>query len=109
MTRDAPDAGTENGSDTSLDRPPRAAMLEALSVRRNALAGAVVGVTLAVGLYLVRVLELLGPFRGTRQFPVLGPEGYYVLLAFVLASATAFLVGTGLTVVTAIRLARREV
>ncbi|WP_449272353.1 DUF7536 family protein [Halorarum halophilum] len=117
MTRDTSEAGTgdnpgasaERAPDGTPDRPPRTAFLEALSVRRNALAGGVVGLTLAVVVYLVRVFELLGPNLGTREYPVLGPEGYFLLLGFVLASATALLVATALTVVSAVRLARREV
>ena len=115
-TGDGPDAGAERAPDGASDpservpdRPPRTAIVEALSVRRNALAGIAVGLTLAVVVYLVRVFELLGPNLGTREYPVLGPEGYFLLLGFVLASATALLVATALTVVSAVRLARREV
>jgi hypothetical protein len=52
------------------------------------------------------VLEVIGPFAGTRQYPVLGPEGWFLGLALVLASATALLVAGVLTVVSAYRLAR---
>ncbi|WP_425499730.1 DUF7536 family protein [Halorarum halobium] len=95
--------------DRAPDRPPRAAMLEALSVRRNVLAGLAAGVALALLVYLVRTFELLGPNLETRQYPLLGPEGYFLLLGFVLASATAILVATALTVVSVVRLAREEV
>lgn len=78
-------------------------MAEALSVRRNAAVGAVVGLLLAAGVYLFRVLELAGPFNGTRQFPVIGERGWFLVLAFVLASATALLVASLLTVVSLAR------
>jgi hypothetical protein len=64
------------------------------------------GVALAAAVYLFRVLELLGPFAGTRQYPVVGPEGWFLLLAFVLASATALFVTAALTVASAYRLSR---
>ncbi|MFC4358253.1 hypothetical protein ACFO0N_09875 [Halobium salinum] len=82
-------------------------MAQALDVPRNALVGVVVGVALAVVLYLVRVLELFGPFAGTREFPLLGPEGWFLLLAFVLATTTAMLVAALLTVVSLVSLVRR--
>jgi hypothetical protein len=85
---------------------PRAGLVAALDVPRNAAVGAAVGVALAAGLYLVRVLELLGPVAGTRRFPVVGAGGWFLLLAAVLASATAALVATLLTLVSAYRLAR---
>nr|WP_264475086.1 hypothetical protein [Salinirubrum litoreum] len=81
-------------------------MIQALSVPRNAKIGLATGLLLAVGAYLVRVLELLGPFGGTRQYPGLGAEGYFLMLAFVLATATALLVTAVLTVVSAYRLTR---
>jgi hypothetical protein len=97
-----------NASDTSEtpDRPPSRALVEALNVPRNAAAGAVVGLVLAVAMYAFRVFELVGPFPGTQEFPVLGPAGWFVLLAFVLASATALLVALLLTLVSAYRLSR---
>ncbi len=73
-------------------------MVAALSVRRNAGVGIAVGLLLAALAYLVRVFELAGPFGGTRQFPVLGETGWFLLLAFVLASSTALLVASLLTV-----------
>lgn len=81
-------------------------MAEALSVRRNAAIGAAVGLLLAVLAYLIRVLEVFGPFAGTRQFPVLGETGWFLLLAFVLASSTALLVTSLLTVVSLVGLLR---
>ena len=93
-------------SDDVPDRPPTTNLLFAVDLPRNAMVGAVVGLLFAVGIYLVRVLEVLGPFRGTREFPVLGPEGWFLMLAFVLASATAMLVTAVLTLVSAYRLFR---
>ncbi|MFB6157319.1 MAG: hypothetical protein ABEJ34_05705 [Haloferacaceae archaeon] len=88
------------------DRPPVVEFARALNVRRNAAIGVAVGVGLAALTYLVRVLELLGPVGGTRSFPVLGVGGWFLLLAAVLASATAALVTTLLTLVSAYRLVR---
>ncbi|KAB1197299.1 MULTISPECIES: hypothetical protein [Haloferax] len=93
-------------TDDVPERPPAAGLIEALDVPRNAAIGAVVGFGLAVGAYLFRVLELFGPFAGTREYPILGPEGWFLILAFVLASATALLVATVLTVVSAYRLSK---
>ncbi len=87
------------------DREARvSSMAEALSVRRNAAVGVSVGLLLAVTAYLFRVLELAGPFGGTRQFPLLGETGWFLALAFVLASSTALLVTSLLTVVSLVRL-----
>jgi ABC-type antimicrobial peptide transport system permease subunit len=88
------------------DRPASGGLIQALSVQRNAAIGLAVGLLLAVGAYLVRVLELLGPFGGTRQYPGIGAEGYFLMLAFVLATATALLVTALLTVLSAYRLTR---
>ena len=93
-------------TDEVPDRPPASGLVRALNVPRNAKLGVASGLGLAVVVYLFRVLELLGPFAGTRQYPVLGPEGWFLLLAFVLASATALLVTAVLTVVSAYRLSR---
>ncbi|WP_411965333.1 hypothetical protein [Haloferax sp. YSMS24] len=93
-------------TDDVPERPPAAGLVEALDVPRNATIGAVVGLGLAVGAYLFRVLELFGPFAGTREYPILGPEGWFLILAFVLASATALLVATVLTLVSAYRLSK---
>jgi hypothetical protein len=94
-------------SDDRPERPPGAGLLDALRVRRNAAVGVAAGGSLAVLVYLVRVLELGGPVAGTQRYPILGPEGWFLGLAFVLASTTALLVTTALTAVTAVRLARR--
>ncbi|WP_416838592.1 hypothetical protein [Haloferax sp. DFSO52] len=94
-------------TDDVPERPPAAGLVEALDVPRNAAIGAVVGLSLAVGAYLFRVLELFGPFAGTRAYPILGPEGWFLILAFVLASATALLVATVLTLVSAYQLSKQ--
>nr|WP_284033276.1 hypothetical protein [Halobaculum sp. DT31] len=83
-----------------------AGLLETLSVKRNAVVGVGVGVALATTVYLVRALELLGPVGGTRSYPVLGADGFFLLLAVVLASATALFVASVLTVVAAVRALR---
>jgi len=93
-------------SDETPARPPSAGLLDALEVRRNALVGVVAGVALAVAVYLVRVFELIGPVGGTQRYPGIGPEGWFLLLGFVLASATALLVAAALTLVTAYRVTR---
>lgn len=85
--------------------PPLAALAAALNVRRNVLIGAVAGFALGAGAYLVRVLELLGPVAGTREYPVLGVTGWFLLLAFVLAVTSALLIAAVLTVLSGIRLA----
>jgi hypothetical protein len=87
-------------------RPASGGLVQALNVPRNAKLGVAAGVALAVVVYLFRVFELLGPFAGTRQYPVIGAEGWFLLLAFVLASATALLVTAVLTVASAYRLSR---
>lgn len=94
-------------SSDAPDRPPGGGVVRALDVPRNAAVGLAVGALVAAGAYLFRVLELGGPFAGTRQFPVVGPEGWFLLLAFVLATATALVVATLLTLVSAYRLARQ--
>ncbi|MFA9515660.1 hypothetical protein ACERIT_00310 [Halopenitus sp. H-Gu1] len=88
------------------ERPPLVAFLAALEVRRHAIIGAIVGIVVAVAAYLFRVLELWGPFDGTRAYPVLGPEGWFLLLAFVLAVACGTLVTVALTVRSAIARSR---
>jgi hypothetical protein len=93
-------------SDEPPARPPSAGLIDALQVRRNALVGVATGVALAVLVYLVRVFELVGPVTGTQRYPVFGPEGWFLVLGFVLASATALLVAGLLTLVTAYRLTR---
>jgi hypothetical protein len=94
-------------SDERPDRPPSTGLLDALRVRRNATVGVVAGAALAVLVYLVRVFELFGPVAGTQRYPLVGPEGWFLLLGVVLASATALLVTAVLTAATAIRLSRR--
>jgi hypothetical protein len=94
-------------SDDVPDRPPAGGLVQALEVPRNAAVGAAVGVAVAVAAYLFRVGEAVGPVAGTREYPVLGPEGWFLVLAVVLASSTALLVALALTVVSAYRLARR--
>jgi hypothetical protein len=94
-------------SDDRPERPPSAGLVSALRVRRNAAVGVVAGAALAALVYLVRVFELIGPVTGTQRYPVVGPEGWFLLLGFVLASATALLVTALLTAATAYRLTRR--
>lgn len=93
-------------SDEVPGRPPQRGLARALDVPRNAKLGVLAGVALAVGAYAFRVLELFGPFAGTREYPVLGPEGWFAVLAVVLASSTALLVTACLTLVSAYRLLR---
>jgi hypothetical protein len=93
-------------SDETPERPPSGGLVRALDVPFNAAIGVAVGLLLALVAYAVRVFELLGPVGGTRQYPGLGPEAYFLLLAVVLASATALLVTVVLTAVSAVRLAR---
>lgn len=93
-------------TDGTPGRSPTGGLADALNVRRNAGVGLAVGVALAAAVYLFRVLELLGPFSGTQRYPVLGPEGWFLVLAFVLASTSALLVTSILTIVSAYRLAR---
>lgn len=88
--------------------PSVAPLLAALSVRRNAAVGVAVGLALAVGAYVFRLSRVAGPFAGTREFPVLGETGWFLLLSFVLACATALLVTTLLTLGSLVRLLREE-
>jgi preprotein translocase subunit SecG len=92
--------------DDRPERPPAGGLVELLRVPRNAAVGVAVGLALAVLAYAVRVGELLGPFRGTQEYPVFGAEGYFLVLAVVLAAATALFVTLVLTGVRAVRLAR---
>ncbi|SNR35829.1 hypothetical protein SAMN06264855_103181 [Halorubrum vacuolatum] len=82
-------------------------LLESLGFYRNVRIGAVAGVLLAALLYVVRTFELLGPLVETREYPLLGPEAWFLLLAFVLAATFALLVASALTIVEAIRGARK--
>ena len=88
--------------------PSVAPLLDALSVRRNAAIGAAAGVALAALAYLFRIGRAAGPFAGTRQFPVLGETGWFLLLSVVLASAAALLVTTLLTLISLAKLVREE-
>ncbi len=81
-------------------------LLESLAFYRNVRIGLVAGAVLAVFLYLVRVLELLGPVIDAREYPLFGPDVWFLFLAFVLAATFALLVAIGLTVAEAIRGAR---
>jgi hypothetical protein len=94
--------------DDRPERPGVGPLVERLRVRRNGLAGAAVGVLAAAGLYAVRVGELLGPFAGRQSFPVIGPEGWFLVLALVLASSTAVIVATLLTLATGYAVVRAE-
>lgn len=105
--RDAGERDADADERRGRDRPATARLVRELGVSRNAAVGAAVGVALAAAMYAVRVLELFGPFQGTRQFPVLGPEGWFLLLAFVLATTTAMLVTTVLTLFSVVSLARK--
>ncbi|WP_425600759.1 DUF7536 family protein [Halorubrum lacusprofundi] len=94
---------------SSVDRstkPPMLVLLESLSFYQNARVGLVVGALFAVLLYAVRTLELLGPVIDTRDYPLFGPDVWFLLLAFVLAATFALLVTIGLTVAEAVRGAR---
>ncbi|MEZ3145015.1 hypothetical protein [Halobaculum sp. MBLA0143] len=82
--------------------------MAALDVRRNALVGVVVGLALAVVVYLVRVFELLGPVGGGRSYPVVGEAGWFAVLGFVLAVTTALLVTALLTALRVYQLAAGE-
>jgi len=81
------------------------ALLESLGFYRNAKVGLAVGVAVAAAMYLVRVLELLGPLADVREYPLVGPEAWFLLLAFVLAGTFALLVTILLTIRAAIRAA----
>jgi len=81
-------------------------LLESLSFYRNVRIGAAVGALLAVLLYLVRTLELLGPVVDARDYPLFGPDVWFLLLAFVLAATSALSVAVALTVAAAVRGAR---
>jgi len=81
-------------------------LLESLAFYRNVKVGVVSGAVLAAALYLVRTLELLGPVVDTREYPLFGPDVWFLLLAFVLAATFALLVAVGLTIAEAVRGAR---
>ncbi|MDX1746813.1 MAG: hypothetical protein R3324_12810 [Halobacteriales archaeon] len=75
-------------------------VLLALGLRRNATIGTGVGLLLASGAYLYRVVIATRLF-GARSTPLL-----FLLLGFVLAATTAALVTIALTIVAAVRAAR---
>ncbi|ESS04173.1 MAG: hypothetical protein A07HR67_01160 [uncultured archaeon A07HR67] len=81
-------------------------LLESLAFYRNVRIGAVSGALLAVALYLVRTLELLGPVVEVREYPAFGPDVWFLFLAFVLAATSALLVAITLTLFEAVRGAR---
>jgi hypothetical protein len=93
-------------SDDTTTKPPMLVLLESLAFYRNVRIGVVTGLLLAGSLYLVRTLELLGPLVEVREYPVFGPEVWFLSLAFVLAAAAALSVAVGLTLVEAVRGAR---
>jgi len=94
-------------SDDHSERQPET-MAEALQVKRNVRIGFAVGVGVAVVAYVVRVFELFGPVVTTREYPVIGPEGWFLMLAVVFAVATALLVMLVLTGVRVARLAKES-
>jgi hypothetical protein len=78
-------------------------LLESLAFYRNVRVGLVAGAGLAVLLYATRTLELLGPVIDTRDYPLFGPDVWFLLLAFVLAATFALLVAVVLTIAEAVR------
>lgn len=93
-------------SDDTAEKPPMLVLLESLEFYRNVRIGAVSGALLAVALYLVRTLELLGPVVEVREYPAFGPDVWFLFLAFVLAATSALLVAITLTLFEAVRGAR---
>lgn len=85
------------------------ALLESLGLYRNARLGAAVGLALGAAAYLFRIAEPWGAAGDAWRHPVLGPEGWFLLLAAVLAVAGGMLVTIGLTVATAVRRIRAGV
>lgn len=81
-------------------RPPVGRLLDVLQVRRNVAVGFAVGGGVAVAIYAVRVLELLGPA------PTRGSPALFLALALVFALSAGALVATALTLATAVRVAR---
>lgn len=82
-------------------RPPVARLLAVLRVRRNVAVGLAAGVALALVLYVVRVLELLGPA------PDQGSPLLFLGLAAVLAVSAGALVAVALTLATMVRVVRQ--
>ncbi|QHS17033.1 DUF7536 family protein [Halopenitus persicus] len=93
-------------SEKRPDGASLSAFFAALDVRRNAAIGGAVGLAVGIGAYLFRLLEPFGPFTGTREYPVIGPEGWFLLLAFVLAVTCGMLVTIALTARSAVRRTR---
>jgi hypothetical protein len=93
-------------SDDTTTKPPMLVLLESLAFYRNVRIGVITGLLLAASLYLVRTFELLGPLAEVREYPVVGPEVWFLSLAFVLAAAAALSVAVGLTLFEAVRGAR---
>jgi hypothetical protein len=108
VARETEDGANDPPPDDRPERPGVAPLVERLRVRRNGVAGAAVGALVAALLYAVRVFELLGPFAGRQTFPVVGPEGWFLLLALVFASSTAVIVATLLTLATGYAAVREE-
>ena len=81
-------------------------MIEALDVKRNAAVGLAVGVGVAALAYIVRIFELLGPVATGREYPILGEEGWFLMLAVVFAVSTALLVVLVLTALRMVQLVR---
>jgi hypothetical protein len=84
------------------ERPPAANLIAALPLRRNGAVGLATGLAFGGTVYAVRLLEVLGP-APDRGSPLL-----FLALAFVLASATAGLVFSVLTAVSAYRVLAAE-
>lgn len=95
---------TESGKQP--DRPPLVALLESLDIGRNVKRGAGGGLLLAIVAYLFRFLEVWGPLADGRQYPIVGPEGWFLLLAFVLAVTSAMLITVALTIAAAVQKTR---
>jgi hypothetical protein len=85
---------------------PLVQLLRTIEVASAVRRGLLAGVGLAIALYLIRVLELVGPVAGTRSYPVLGAAGWYALLALVLAVSLAMLVTAVIVTVRLVRLFR---
>lgn len=104
VDRAGPDAPRNAASEP--DRPPVLALLESLDLYRNAKIGIAAGLTVAIVAYLVRFLELLGPLVDGQSYPFVGPETWFLLLAFVLAVTMGLLVTVGLLLWSARRAVR---
>jgi hypothetical protein len=85
---------------------PLVQLLRTIEVASAVRRGLLAGVGLAIALYLIRVLELVGPVAGTRSYPILGAAGWYALLALVLAVSLAMLVTAVIVTVRLVRLFR---